>query len=491
MSENNAWRDGEENPGGPSHKDDENGKSPKVKRPIYSTREDVEKRPRRPRKVVDGGNGENPREYKHQNNDRYSDPDSRFPSRDNRYPSRDTNYPAREPGHPMRDNSYPQRDSNYTPREPRFNPREANYIARDNRRSDQGNRYNQNDNRNSSFDNRRQDNGNRYQPRTDRPERSGNYNRDDSNNRYDNRQRPNDRPSYQRNDRQQGSDRPFKKQPFRRDDGRKPSYGRGRGDSDAGHSKQFRVQTPDEAPILPTVYETAVRLNKFIANAGICSRREADKLIIAGAVTVNNVVVTTLGARVNPGDKVMYGDQTLTGERKFFVLLNKPKNFITTMDDPKDRKTVMALVRNACRERIFPVGRLDRNTTGLLLLTNDGEIAKKLTHPSSRVRKVYHVTLDRPLSRTDMVKISDGIDLEDGNIVVDAIAYVGDGMDKKQIGIEIHSGKNRIVRRIFESLDYNVVKLDRVVFAGLTKKDLPRGHWRYLNLQEINFLKMI
>jgi 23S rRNA pseudouridine2605 synthase len=232
-------------------------------------------------------------------------------------------------------------------------------------------------------------------------------------------------------------------------------------------------------------------LNKYIANAGICSRREADKLIIAGAVSVNGVIVITLGARVNPGDKVQYGEQTLTGERKLYVLLNKPKNYITTMDDPQDRKTVMALVRNACRERIFPVGRLDRSTTGLLLLTNDGDMAKKLTHPSSRIRKVYHVTLDKALSRTDMQQIAEGIELEDGLIQVDAVAYVGNGDDKKQIGLEIHSGKNRIVRRIFESLQYQVVKLDRVVFAGLTKKDVPRGQWRFLNIKEINYMKML
>lgn len=248
---------------------------------------------------------------------------------------------------------------------------------------------------------------------------------------------------------------------------------------------------PEDAPFVPVEMEGELRLNKFIANAGVCSRREADKLIQAGAVTVNGKIVTTLGARVLPNDKVMFGDQTLSCERRYYVLLNKPKGFVTTMDDPQDRNTVMALTESACRERIFPVGRLDRNTTGLLLLTNDGELAKKLTHPSHRIRKVYQVQLDKPLAKSDMMTIAEGLELEDGVAEVDAIAYVGEGEDKRQIGIEIHTGRNRIVRRIFEKLKYQVVKLDRVAFAGLTKKSIPRGKWRYLSLQEINYLKML
>ncbi|MGC8864528.1 MAG: pseudouridine synthase [Bacteroidales bacterium] len=244
-------------------------------------------------------------------------------------------------------------------------------------------------------------------------------------------------------------------------------------------------------PYFPTVYEEPVRLNKYIAAAGICSRRDADKLIEAGEITVNGEVVTTLGARVNPGDVVMYKGQVLQSEPKYYVLLNKPKGFVTTMDDPEERQTVMDLVKNACKERIFPVGRLDRNTTGLLLLTNDGELAKKLTHPNHRIRKVYEVQLDRPLLKVDMMRIAAGLELEDGIAEVDVISYVGNGEDKSKIGIELHSGKNRIVRRIFEKLHYQVKKLDRVAFGSLTKKNLPRGRWRYLTAQEVNFLKML
>lgn len=248
---------------------------------------------------------------------------------------------------------------------------------------------------------------------------------------------------------------------------------------------------PTKPPYFPTVYEEPVRLNKYIAAAGICSRRDADKLIEAGEITVNGEVVTTLGARVNPGDVVMYKGQVLQGEPKYYVLLNKPKGYVTTMEDPEERKTVMDLVKNACKERIFPVGRLDRNTTGLLLLTNDGELAKKLTHPTHRIRKVYEVQLDRPLLKVDMMRIAAGLELEDGIAEVDVISYVGNGEDKTKVGIELHSGKNRIVRRIFEKLHYQVKKLDRVAFGSLTKKNLPRGRWRYLTAQEVNFLKML
>ena len=234
-----------------------------------------------------------------------------------------------------------------------------------------------------------------------------------------------------------------------------------------------------------------IRLNKFIANAGICSRREADNLIQTGAVQVNGEVVAELGARIKPSDKVQIGGQTLTTEKTQYVLLNKPKGFITTTDDPMDRKTVMALIENACKERVYPVGRLDRNTTGLLLFTNDGEVAKKLTHPRHELKKIYHVYLDKPLTKSDMIKISEGVHLDDGFIKPDNISYVGNGVDKHDIGIELHSGKNRVVRRIFESLEYKVEKLDRVFFAGLTKKDLPRGKFRLLTKEEINFLKML
>jgi len=198
-----------------------------------------------------------------------------------------------------------------------------------------------------------------------------------------------------------------------------------------------------------------------------------------------------MGIRVAPGDVVQYGGQTLKGEKNVYLLLNKPKDFITTSEDPMDRRTVMALVENACKERIYPVGRLDRNTTGVLLFTNDGDLSKALTHPKYAVKKIYHVVLDRSLTKADMVKIAEGFELDDGFAKVDEIAYVTDSGDKKQIGVELHSGRNRIVRRIFESLDYKVVKLDRVYFAGLTKKDMPRGKWRFLTTQEVNMLKMI
>lgn len=235
----------------------------------------------------------------------------------------------------------------------------------------------------------------------------------------------------------------------------------------------------------------SIRLNKYIANAGICSRREADKLISSGAVSINGKVVTQLGTKVSKDDTVQFGGETLHKEKMIYVLLNKPKDYITTTDDPEGRKTVMALVSNACRERLYPVGRLDRATTGLLLLTNDGEMAKKLMHPRHGVKKIYHIELDQNLSKTDMEKIYSGIELDDGIAQVDEIAYDGDSGDKKSIGLELHSGKNRIVRRIFESMGYRVVKLDRVYYAGLTKKDLPRGRWRFLTQMEINMLKMI
>ena len=226
-----------------------------------------------------------------------------------------------------------------------------------------------------------------------------------------------------------------------------------------------------------------------MANAGVCSRREADEFITAGVVSVNGEVVTELGTKIKRGDEVKFHDQTVSIERKIYVLLNKPKDTVTTSDDPQARRTVMDLVKGACDERIYPVGRLDRNTTGVLLLTNDGDLASKLTHPSFKKKKIYHVWLDKNVSIEDMEKIANGLELEDGEIHADAISYASED-DKSQVGIEIHSGRNRIVRRIFESLGYHVVKLDRVYFAGLTKKNLGRGKWRYLNEREVNALRM-
>lgn len=232
-----------------------------------------------------------------------------------------------------------------------------------------------------------------------------------------------------------------------------------------------------------------IRLNKFLANAGVCSRREADEFITAGVVSVNGEVVTELGTKIKRGDEVKFHDQTVSIERKIYVLLNKPKDTVTTSDDPQARRTVMDLVKGACNERIYPVGRLDRNTTGVLLLTNDGDLASKLTHPKYLKKKIYHVHLDKNLTKADMEQIAAGIQLDDGEIHADAISYTDD-VKKDDVGIEIHSGKNRIVRRIFESLGYKVMKLDRVYFAGLTKKGLRRGEWRYLTEQEVNFLRM-
>ena len=231
-----------------------------------------------------------------------------------------------------------------------------------------------------------------------------------------------------------------------------------------------------------------LRLNKFMANAGVCSRREADELIQKGLVKVNGNVVTELGVKITRNDVVEYNDKVVVAESKCYILLNKPNDTVTTSDDPNGRKTVMDLVKGACNERIYPVGRLDRNTTGVLLLTNDGDLASKLTHPKYVKKKIYQVWTDKPISEEDMQHIADGVELEDGPIHADAISYVSP-TDRKQAGIEIHSGRNRVVRRIFESLGYHVVKLDRVYFAGLTKKNLPRGRWRYLTQEEVNFLK--
>ena len=256
-------------------------------------------------------------------------------------------------------------------------------------------------------------------------------------------------------------------------------------DPNAKYSMKKRIEYKDEH-IDPN---EPIRLNKFLANAGVCSRREADEFIQAGVVTVNGTVVTELGTKVMRTDEVKFHDQPVSLEKKVYVLLNKPKDYVTTSDDPQQRKTVMDLVKDVCPERIYPVGRLDRNTTGVLLLTNDGDLASKLTHPKFLKKKVYHVYLDKNVTAHDLQQIAEGIELEDGEIHADAIEYASD-TDKSQVGIEIHSGKNRIVRRIFEHLGYRVVKLDRVQFAGLTKKNLRRGDWRFLTEKEVEMLRM-
>lgn len=230
-----------------------------------------------------------------------------------------------------------------------------------------------------------------------------------------------------------------------------------------------------------------IRLNRFIANSGVCSRREADNLIAMGLISVNGKVVTEMGYKVKPGDVVRYENRILRAEKPVYILLNKPKGYLTTTNDPQERKTVMHLIGNAVKERIYPVGRLDRNTTGLLLLTNDGELAEKLSHPSYNVKKVYKVELNRPLTKADFERILQGVQLEEGRAQVDNLAMISE--DRKTIGIELHIGWNRVVRRIFEALDYEVVKLDRTLYAGLDKKDLPRGKWRFLTKEEIIRLK--
>ena len=275
--------------------------------------------------------------------------------------------------------------------------------------------------------------------------------------------------------------------------GYRDGYGRPQQGGGYGRRQQPQRRQNQQRPVEYTEAfvdpNEELRLNKFLANAGVCSRREADEYIQAGNVKVNGEVVTELGTKVTRKDSIMFNDQPISLERKIYVLLNKPKDTVTTSDDPQGRQTVMDLVRNASQERIYPVGRLDRNTTGVLLLTNDGDLASKLTHPKYVKKKIYHVWLDKDVNPEDLAKISAGIELEDGPIHADAIAYAND-KDKNQIGIEIHSGKNRIVRRIFEFLGYRVTKLDRVYFAGLTKKNLPRGRWRHLTQQEVNMLKM-
>ena len=238
-----------------------------------------------------------------------------------------------------------------------------------------------------------------------------------------------------------------------------------------------------------TPHQGSIRLNKWISNAGVCSRREADQLIEAGHITVNGHRITTLGYKVTPHDVVRYRNKRLQAEKPVYVLLNKPKDCITTAQDPQGRRTVLDLTQQACPERIYPVGRLDRHTTGLLLLTNDGELAKQLAHPAGQVKKLYHVVLDKPIREADFAQVQAGVVLEDGTAQVDALAIV-EG-DRKHVGLEIHMGRNRIVRRIFEHLHYKVMRLDRVVYAGLTKKDLPRGQWRFLSPQEVRGLQRL
>ena len=286
-----------------------------------------------------------------------------------------------------------------------------------------------------------------------------------------------------------GQDRPQRRSGGYNNGGNRPQGGvRQRTAGYNPNAKYSRKKQIEYKEILADPNEP-IRLNKYLANAGICSRREADEFITAGVVSVNGEIVTELGTKVHRSDVIKFHDQQVSTERKVYILLNKPKDCVTTSDDPQERKTVMDLVKDACSERIYPVGRLDRNTTGVLLLTNDGDLASKLTHPKFLKKKIYHVFCDKNVTKADLDQIAAGITLEDGEIHADAISYAHE-TDKKQVGIEIHSGKNRIVRRIFESLGYKVMKLDRVSFAGLTKKGIRRGDWRFLTEAEVNMLRM-
>jgi 23S rRNA pseudouridine2605 synthase len=364
---------------------------------------------------------------------------------------------------------------------PRFNrnPDEAPQYGRTDRAG--GNRTYGRGNR--DFDGARQgeDRGNRFgggfKPRynrdadqvTERGYRRGNQSREFS-------------PSYSGADSERGGNRPYA--------GRRDNYGnrparKGNYDPNAKYSAKKRMAYK-EAAIDPNA---PVRLNKYLSNAGICSRREADNYIEAGLILVNGEVVTELGVKVHPTDDVRFNGERINPERKVYVLLNKPKDCVTTVDDPQERKTVLDCLKGIGKERIYPVGRLDRNTTGVLLLTNDGDMAARLTHPKFMKKKVYHVTCDKNVAMSDMDLLVNGIELEDGPVYADEVSYVNEA-DRSQIGIEIHSGKNRIVRRMLEHLGYRVNKLDRVLFAGLTKKNLKRGDWRYLTDKEVNMLRM-
>ena len=363
-------------------------------------------------------------------------------------------------------NRYNNNENRYNNSENRYNNNENRYNNSENRYNNNGNnRYNGGNNRYNNSENRYNNNENRYNNSENRY--SNNENRyNNSENRYKNTENrySNSREGGYRSNNNNGYKKPFNKKPYYQPDNQKPV--------------EYDLPASTEE----------IRLNKYIADAGICSRRNADVYISSGNVTVNGEVMTTLGYRVKPTDEVRFDGKLLSSEKKEYILLNKPKGFITTTNDEKGRKTVMDLVANATNVRILPVGRLDRATTGLLLLTNDGELTKKLTHPTHGVRKIYHVILDRKLELKDLAAIRDGLTLEDGFIEVDEISYI-DQKPKNEVGVKIHSGRNRIVRRIFEHLGYQVDKLDRVLFAGLTKKDLPRGHWRRLTQQEVINLK--
>ncbi len=434
------------------------GHRPRVQRPGYG---DSTSRPYQPRNNYGG----------YQNNR-----EGGYQPRSNGYQNRDGGYQRREGGYQPRNNGYQNREGGYQPREGGYQRREGGYQPR-----------------NNGYQNR--EGG--YQPRSNgyQPREGGYQPREGGYQRREGGYQPRNNGGYQ----SRGNGYQHREGGYqRREGGYQPRNNGGY----RNNQRSFRPRTGDYDPNAKYSQKKRIeykeinfdpnepiRLNKYLSNAGVCSRRDADQFIQAGVVSVNGTVVTELGTKVLRSDEVRFHDQPVKMEKKVYVLLNKPKDYVTTSDDPQNRKTVMDLVKDACPERIYPVGRLDRNTTGVLLLTNDGELASKLTHPQYLKKKIYHVHTDRNVTAADMKQIAEGIQLEDGEIRADAIEYASE-TDKKQVGIEIHSGRNRIVRRIFEHLGYKVLKLDRVFFAGLTKKSLRRGDWRYLTEKEVAMLRM-
>lgn len=438
-----------------------------------------------------------------------SDRSTQRPIRDNSNEYPRENY--RRSSDDTRGNSYERRER--TDRSPGYNRDYGNERSSGYERRDYGNDRRDYGNDRRDYGNERRDYGNERgygnERRDSGNERSSGYERRDSGNErnsgYERRGSGYDRNSsgYER-----GPSRPFTKRPGYGSDQRsggsfrKPFNKDGRSDfrQRPSSGRPFQRKTfvkPQQPPQRQPIYkveelpqDVPIRLNKLIANTGLCSRREADVYIQTGLISVNGQLVTELGTKVLPTDEIRYNGERLQAEKKVYILLNKPKDYVTSVDDPHAKRTVMELITGACRERIYPVGRLDRMTTGVLLLTNDGELTKKLTHPTSNIRKIYQVHLDKSLKPEDLQAVSDGITLDDGFIRIDGISYINDD-DRSLVGVEIHSGRNRIVRRVFEHFGYKVTKLDRVYFAGLTKKSLQRGMWRYLDPKEVGFLKMM
>ena len=398
----------------------------------------------------------------------------------------------REGGERTYRSSYNNRGANgERPQRPRFNPnREGGFNREGGYSTDRPQRPRFNSNREGGFNREGGYSTDRPQRPRFNPNRESGFNREGGYS-TDRPQRPRFNSNREGGFNREGGYSTDRPQRPRFQGGQQPRNARPQRPRTAGYNPnaKYSMKKQIEYKDILTDPNEPIRLNKFLANAGVCSRREADEFITAGVVSVNGEIVTELGTKIKRTDEVKFHDEPVSVERKVYVLLNKPKDCVTTSDDPQERKTVMHCVKDACKERIYPVGRLDRNTTGVLLLTNDGDMASKLTHPKFLKKKIYHVYCDKNVTKADLDQIAAGITLDDGEIHADAISYASE-TDKKQVGIEIHSGKNRIVRRIFESLGYKVVKLDRVYFAGLTKKGLKRGDWRFLTEMEVNMLRM-